>query len=57
MIHHGFRQGKRVIVMMRDGCKIIGKFDKNYSKGLIVDGQRLPYIDMRSATIYKNNPR
>lgn len=53
MIHHGFPQGKRIIVMMRDGTKIIGKFETHYSKGLIVDGQRLPYIKMRSATIYR----
>lgn len=51
MIHHGFPQGKRIIVIMRNGDKIIGKFETHYSKGLVVEGRRLPYSQMRSATI------
>lgn len=55
MIHHGFKPGKRIIVMMRNGDKIVGKYEDHYSKGLIVEGQKLPYSKMRSATIYKIN--
>lgn len=53
MIHHWFRKGKRVAIIMRNGKLVVGKYEDNYSKGLIIDGQRIPYALIRSYTIYK----
>lgn len=56
MVHHWFRKGKRIALIMRNGELLVGKYDGSYSKGLIIDGQHIPYALIRSSTICKNNP-
>jgi len=54
MIHHTFYRGKKIIVMMRNGEKIIGKYNDSWSKGIILEGNiRIPYIKIRSTTILR----
>lgn len=53
MIHHWFRKGKRIAIILKSGELVVGKFTGNYSKGLIIDNKRIPYALIRSSTIYK----
>lgn len=56
MIHHTFYRGKKIIVIMRDGKKLIGKYADSFAKGIIMDGgKRIPYGRIRSATILRGN--
>ena len=49
MIHHTFYRGKKIIVIMRDGKKIIGKYKDSWSKGIILEGnKRIPYIKIKA---------
>lgn len=54
MIHHTFYRGKKILVIMRNGKKIIGKYNDSWSKGIILEGnKRIPYIKIRSTTILR----
>lgn len=56
MIHHNFRKGQRLFVIMRDGSKIIGKFSQKKSKGIMLEsGELVRYIDVRSITILRGD--
>lgn len=54
MIHHTFYRGKKVLVMLRNNEKLVGKYEGSWSRGIILEGGiRIPYIKMRSATIVR----
>lgn len=53
-IHKDFQKGKRVLVMLRNGEKVVGKFISNDSRGITLDQDR--HIDnknIRAITILK----
>ena len=54
MIHHGFKQGKRVLVILKSGEKFIGKFVSSNSNFLQLDTGRFFWKDIRATTINKN---
>lgn len=54
MIHHGFKQGKRVLVILKSGEKFIGKFISSNSNSLILDCGKFGWKDIRATTINKN---
>lgn len=53
-IHKDFQKGKRVLVMLRNGEKIVGKFISNDSLGITLDQDRhIKNKDIRAITILK----
>lgn len=53
-IHKDFQKGKRVLVMLRNGEKIVGKFISNNSLGIILDQDiHIKNKDIRAITILK----
>lgn len=57
-IHKDFQRGKRVLVMLRNEEKIVGKFVSNDSRGITLDHDR--HIDnknIRAITILKGGRR
>lgn len=54
MIHHGFKQGKRVLVILKSGEKVIGKFVSSNSKCLVLDCGKYEWNSIRATTINKN---
>ncbi len=54
MIHHGFKQGKRVLVILNTGEHIIGKFKGSSSSYIELDNCKIKWRNIRSTTIYKD---
>lgn len=54
MVHHGFKKGKRVLVILNTGEQIIGKFIDSTSTYLELKGKNIKWSDIRSSTIYKD---
>lgn len=54
MIHHGFKQGKKVLIILNNGEKVIGKFKGSNSKYIKLENRKIKWKDMRSSTIYKD---
>lgn len=53
-VHHDFRKGQKVLVILRDGTRIIGKTTgekDNYWFRL--NNFNIPYKSIRAVTIYK----
>ena len=54
MLHHNFRKGQPLFVIMRNGDKIIGKYLQKKSKGIMLEsGDFVSYADARSITILR----
>ena len=54
MVHHEFRKGQKILVILRDGSKIIDRYDGVTSSFLKLDSHSIKWKDIRSSTIYKN---
>lgn len=54
MIHHGFKKGKRVYVVLNNGQEIIDKFVDSTSQYLILENNKIKWKDIRCTTINKN---
>ncbi len=54
MIHHGFKQGKRVLIILHSGEHVVGKFKKSNSNYITLDVGKIRWSDIRSSTIYKD---
>lgn len=54
MIHHGFKKGKRVLVILNSGEKVVGKFKDSNSGYLELENRNIKWSDIRSSTIYKD---
>ncbi|MDR1628342.1 MAG: hypothetical protein LBR79_06190 [Oscillospiraceae bacterium] len=54
MIHHGFKKGKRVLVILDTGEHVIGKFKKSSSNCIELENGKIKWSNIRSSTIYKN---
>lgn len=54
MIHHGFKKGKRVFVILNDGRELVSKFVDSNSQFIILEDYKIPWKDIRATTINKN---
>lgn len=54
MIHHGFKQGKRVLIILNKGEHIVGKFKGSSSSYIELDNGKIKWNKIRSTTIYKD---
>lgn len=54
MIHHGFKKGKRVLVILDTGEHIVGKFKGSSSSGIELENRKIKWSSIRSSTIYKD---
>ncbi len=54
MIHHGFKKGKTVLVILKNGEQFTGKFLDSNSKSLVLDNGKYLWSDIRATTINKN---
>lgn len=54
MIHHGFKQGKRVLIILNTGEHIVSKFKGSSSNYIELEDKKIKWSDIRSSTIYKD---
>lgn len=53
-IHHEFKKGKRVLVILHDGTRIVGKATGICKRNsLDLEEGEIPYKKIRAVTIYK----
>ena len=53
MIHHGFKKGKKVFVILNNGQELVGKFVESTSQYLILDIGKIKWANIRCTTINK----
>ena len=53
MIHYGFPKGARLLVIMKDGSKLVDKYVETKHGTLILEKGPIKYEYIRSTTIYK----
>lgn len=55
MIHYDFPKGVKLLVILKDGSKIIDKYieTKSAHSHLVLERHNIKYKDIRSTTIYK----
>jgi hypothetical protein len=54
MVHHGFKKGKRILVILNTGEKIVGKFKDSTSGYLVLEKRNIRWNEIRSSTIFKD---
>ena len=54
MVHHGFKKGKKVLVILNSGEKVVGRFSDSTSMYLILEKETIKWSDIRSSTIFKD---
>lgn len=54
MIHHGSKKGKRVLLILESGEKIIDKFVDSNSNYIVLENGKYNWKDIRATTINKN---
>ena len=54
MIHHGFKKGKKVFIILRNGEKIIDKFKDSNSQYIELETHKIFWKDIQATTINKN---
>ena len=54
MLHYSFKKEKKVIVILKNGEKIIDKFCDSSRKNLILENHTIEWKRIRSTTLYKN---
>lgn len=54
MIHHGFKKGKKVLVILDSGKHVVGKFKESTSNYIELENKKIKWSNIRSSTIYKN---
>lgn len=54
MVHHEFRKGQKVLVILKNNNKIIDKYYGKTSKYLKLENQNIKWKNIRSSTIYNN---
>lgn len=55
MIHYDFPKGVRLLVILKNGNKVIDKYVETKHDILILEKNRIKYENIRSTTIYKPN--
>lgn len=53
MIHYGFPKGAKLLVIMKDGSKLVDKYVETKHGTLILEKGPIKYEFIRSTTIYK----
>ena len=53
MVHHEFRKGQKVLVIKRDGTKIVGKYIGCTRQFLQLENNYIEWKDIRSSTIFR----
>lgn len=54
MVHHSFKKGQKVLVILRNGDRIIDRYYGQTSNYLKLDNNNIEWKNIRSSTIYKN---
>ena len=54
MIHHGFKKGKKIFIILRNGEKIIDKFKDSNSQYIELEKHKIFWKDIQATTINKN---
>lgn len=57
MVHHNFKKGQKVLVILRNGTQIIDKYFGETSKFLQLENNSIEWKNIRSSTIYKNKTK
>ena len=57
MLHHEFRKGQKVFIILKNGQQIIDKFVATKGNYLICENSRYAWKAIRSSTIYKHQNR
>lgn len=52
MVHHEFRKGQKVLVILRTGEQIVDKYIESKSNFLKLQNNNIKWEDIRSSTIY-----
>jgi hypothetical protein len=52
-VHSSCYPGKRVVVRLRDGQFITGRFQEKHSRYIVVEGQKIPREKVESLSIQK----
>lgn len=53
MVHHNFKKGQKVLVILQSGERIVDKYNSTKGHHLILDSHTIEWKDIRSSTIYK----
>ncbi len=54
MIHHGFKPGKKVLIILNKGEHIVSKFKSSSSNYIELECGKIKWKSIRSSTIYKD---
>ena len=55
MIHYDFPKGVKLLVILKNGNKVIDKYVETKHNVLILERNKIKYEKIRSTTIYKPN--
>lgn len=53
MVHHNFKKGTKVLVILKNGTKIVDKYHSSKGHYLILENNLINWGNIRSSTIYK----
>ena len=54
--HTAFKKGKKLLVIKKDGSRIVGRYEGKKSGVMILAGMpRIPISEIRAATFFKEN--
>lgn len=54
MVHHNFKKGQKVLVILKNKEQIVDKYFGETSKFLQLETISIEWKDIRSSTIYRN---
>lgn len=54
MVHHNFKKGQKVLVILKNGEQLVDKYYGETSKYLKLENNSIEWKNIRSSTIYKN---
>lgn len=54
MVHHNFKKGQKILVILKNGEQLVDKYYGETSKYLKLENNSIEWKNIRSSTIYKN---
>lgn len=57
MVHHEFRKGQKVLVILKNGEQIVDKYKESKGQFLKLENNDIRWENIRSSTIYNNKGR
>lgn len=57
MVHHEFRKGQKVLVILKNGEQIVDKYKESKGQFLKLENNDIRWKNIRSSTIYNNKGR